>query len=100
MADVLSDMKKLDKKNNPIPFSITVRTFNLQNKSGGSIKVYEKAVLLNPPKRKGAKRLAMDTAFKNPNHWENRTRNIKVDNQIKKINILFIIEYNGKKVVY
>lgn len=101
LSEVLVDMKKLDKHNNPIPFSIKVRTFNLQNKTGGRVKDYPKAVLLNPPKKKGAKRLAMTTPFKNPNHWENRTRNIKLpDGQIKKINILFIEEYNGKKMIY
>ncbi|MCQ4039738.1 hypothetical protein [Riemerella anatipestifer] len=43
----------------------------------------------------------MNIDFKKPNHFANRTRNIKLpDGQIKKINILFIQEYNGKKVVY
>lgn len=43
----------------------------------------------------------MQTAFKNPNHWENRTKNIKTkEGIIKKINILFIDEFNGQKVVY
>ncbi|MBT0551972.1 hypothetical protein [Riemerella anatipestifer] len=101
LTDVLSDMKRLDSLKNPIPFSIKIRTFNLQNKTGGNIKFYSSAVLLNPPRQKGAKRLAMNIDFKNPNHFANRTRNIKLpDGQIKKINILFIQEYNGKKVVY
>lgn len=56
---------------------------------------------MQPPKQKGAKRLADATPFKNPNHWENRTRNIKLENgEIKKINILFVDSFNGKKVVF
>lgn len=39
---------------------------------------------------------------RNPNHFENKTRNIKVlpQGDIKTINIRFIIEFNGKKVIY
>lgn len=39
---------------------------------------------------------------RNPNHWDNKTRNIKVlpQGDIKKIHINHIIEFNGKKVVY
>ena len=100
LSDVLKEMKKLDKRNSPVPFDIKVRTFNLQNKKGGAVKFYRNAQLMQAPKEKGVKRLAMDTPFKNPNHYENRTRNIKTEDGIKKINILFIIEFNGKKVVY
>lgn len=101
LKDVLDEMKKLDDRKNPIPFSIKVRSFSVQNKTGGNIKFYPFATLLQAPKVKGVKRLAMSTSFKNPNHWENRTRNIKLQNgEIKKINILFIDEFNGQKVVY
>ena len=39
---------------------------------------------------------------KNPNHFENKTRNIKVlpQGDIKTLNIRCIVEYNGKKVIY
>lgn len=101
LSDVLSEMRKIDDKNKPVPFSIKVRSFSVQNKKGGEIKNYPYATLLQAPKQKGTKRLAMNADFKNPNHYENRTRNIKLNDQkIKKINILFIDEFNGKKVVY
>ena len=101
LSEILTEMKKLDNQKNPVPFSIKVRTFNLQNKSGGNIRYYPEAVLMQAPKTKGIKRLADATPFKNPNHGENRTRNIKLpDGSIKKINILFIIEFHGKKVVF
>ena len=101
LREALLEMKKLDEKKNPIPFSIKVRTFSVQNKTGGAVKFYPKAVLIQAPKRKGIKRLKMDTPVRNPNHWENRTRNRKLPTgEIKKINILFIEEFNGKKVVF
>lgn len=101
LREVLEEMRKLDAKKNPVPFPIKVRSFSVQNKTGGSLNHYPNATLLQAPKKKGIKRLKMETPFKNPNHWENRTRNIKLENgEIKKINILFIIEFNGCKVVY
>lgn len=96
LRDVLNDMRKLDKNRNPIPFSLKVRTLNKQNKTGGNLKYYINATLMQ-----SAKNQKLTTDSKIPNHFENKTRNIKIDSgQIKKINILFIIEYNGQKVVY
>ena len=101
LSDVLTEMKKVDARKNPVPFSLKIRSFNLQNKTGGKLISYEDAVLLRPPAKKGAVRLADETPFKNPNHWENRTRNIKLKNgEIKKIHIIFIEEFNGKKVIF
>lgn len=101
LSEVLREMKKLDNNKKPIPFSISVRSFNLQNKRGGKLIEYKNTTLMQPPKKKGAKRLAMDTDFKNPNHWLNRTRNIKTENgEIKKIHIMYITEFNGLKVVF
>lgn len=101
LSEVLTEMKKLDARKNPVPFTIKVRGFSVQNKSGGTLYTYERAVLLQPPKQKGAKRLAMDTPMKDANHYENRTRNLKLSSgEIKKINILFIEEFNGRKVIY
>lgn len=101
LREALLEMKKLDEKKNSIPFSIKVRTFSVQNKTGGAVKFYPEAVLIQAPKRKDIKRLKMDTPFRNPNHWENRTRNLKLPTgEIKKINILFIEEFNGQKVVF
>lgn len=99
LSKVLSEIKRLDSNNNPIPFTITVRTFNNQNKTGGKLVTYHNAVLMQAPKTPGKIRLSQSRAFKNPKHFDNRTRNIKTDQGIKKINILFIIKYNGLDVV-
>ena len=99
LNEVLKEMKKLDSNNNPIAFSIAYRTFNKQNKSGGKLVIVQKAVSMNPPKVKGKVRLSQNTPFKNPNHYTNKTRNIKTAEGIKKINILFIDTFNGYKVI-
>ncbi len=93
-------MKELDENKNPIPFNISVRKFEKKSKVGGELRVFRGATLMQPPKNKGLQRLNDSTPFKNPNHFINRTRNIKTEFGEKKINILFIIEFNGKKVVY
>lgn len=99
LSDVLTDMRKLDSNKNPIPFTITVRTYNQQNKFGGKLVTYEMATLMQPPEEIGSIRLSQKIDFKNPNHWKNRTRNIKTSAGIKKIHIMFIVSYNGRNVV-
>lgn len=107
MRQVLEEMKKTDSKGDAIPFSIEIRTYNRNNKMGGVLKRYEGAKLLMPKKTKGApfnpnsllKR--EEIKRKNPNHWQNRTRNIEVvSGQIKKLNILYITKFNDLEVIY
>lgn len=92
LSEVLEKMKEA-------PFTLETRTFNRYNKSGGKYMIHRNAELMRPPKKKGLIRLSDPTPFKNPNHFENRTRNIKVDGEIIKINIAFIIKFNGYTVV-
>ena len=100
LSEVLEKMKKLDERKNPVPFTLSVRSFNMQNKIGGKIIRYENATLMQPPKKISPSRLKIDRPFKNPNHWINRTRNIKTSAGIKKIHIIFIHEFNGLRVIY
>ena len=99
LKEVLKEMKKLDSKKNPIPFSISFRTYNQQNKSGGRLISYDNATLMQAPPEPGAMRLSQNIDFKNPNHWENHTRNINTNFGIKKIHIFFITKFNGLDVV-
>lgn len=99
LSEVLKQMKMLDSSRNPVPFSISVRTYNHQNKYGGRLVHYKYSTLMQPPKEKGAVRLSQQIDFKDPNHWKNRTRNIKTPEGIKKIHIMFITEFNGKAVI-
>lgn len=95
LREVLTEMKKLDTLKNPIPFDLKVRQYNRQNKTGGKIKTYKNVTLLQQPKKSEKEKI------KDANHWQNKTRNIKLPNKkIEKINILFIIEFNNKKVIY
>lgn len=98
LREVLTEMKKMDGKN-PVPFSISFRTYNQQNKSGGKLISEDNALLMQAPKQKGAVRLSQKISFRNPNHWDNHTRNIKTNSGIKKINIFFITKFNGFDVV-
>lgn len=100
LSEVLTIMKMLTPDNKPIPFSIKVRTYNRQKKIGGNVKFWPRATLMQAPKMKGVIRLSQKTEFKNPNHFKNRTRNLSTPEGERKINILFIIEFNGYKVVY
>ncbi len=94
-------MKKLDAGKSPVPFSLSVREFSEQNGSGGKLVFYKNATLMQQGVKRSLTALASGVQRKNPNHWENKTRNIKLENgKIRKLNILFIVEYNGKKVVY
>ena len=94
LKDVLAEMRKLDERKKPIPFTITVRTYNRQNSFGGKLCAYTGATLMQQPRHK-------QEFEKNPNHWQNKTHNIKLsDGTIKKICILFIVAFNGKEVIY
>ncbi|UKB81257.1 hypothetical protein [Chryseobacterium sp. MEBOG07] len=99
LSDALKIMKSLDENKNPILFDIEIRTGNRYNKTGGRYVIHMNAELLQPPKRKGVKRLSDPTPFKNPNHFKNHTRNIKVAGDIITINIFFIIRLNGILVI-
>lgn len=99
LSAVLKEMVKLDDKKNPVPFSISFRTYNQQNKAGGKLVSYDNAILMQAPKTPGKIRLSQNIDFRNPNHWENHTRNIKTNSGIKKIHIFFITKFNGFNVV-
>lgn len=100
LKEALQIMKRLDNEKNPIAFNLKVRQYNRQTKNGGKIKIYENVTLLQQAKNKNASGDCKQ-AISPPRHWENRTRNIKLQNgDIQKIHILFIIELNGQKVVY
>jgi hypothetical protein len=107
MIQVLEEMKKTDAKGDAVPFTIEFRTYNRHNKMGGVLKRYEGAKLLMAKKTKGKpfNPLAFynreEVERKNPNHWQNRTRNIElISGQIKKLNILYITKFNDLEVIY
>lgn len=108
LREVLAEMRSLDKEGKAIPFSIAFRTYNRFSKKGGILKRYPVAKLVMQEEYKKEDSILSlrraprkQVARKNPNHFDNKTRNIKLPTgQIKKININYIVEFNGKKVVY
>lgn len=107
LRQVLEEMKTIDSKGNAISFDIEFRTFNKNNKGGGGLKSYKDAKLLIGKKLKGKAFDPMkhfyriEKARKNPNHWQNKTRNIELaSGQIRKLNILYITKFNGLEVIY
>lgn len=88
-------------------FDLEVRLLNKNNKTGGAYRIFKNAKLLTGEKLKG-KQFNAGTHFyrqhrsrRNPNHWENATRNFELPNgQIKKIKIRYIIKINGLEVGY
>lgn len=106
LRQVLEEMKKTDSKGEAVSFSIAFRTFNKNNKMGGVLKEYSNAKLLILKPLKGKVFDPRDTGFReirkrrNPNHWENRTRNIEIPSgHIKKINIMLITKFNDLEVI-
>lgn len=100
-------IERANDKGEPIPFDIEVRTFNKYNSSGGSYKIYKNVTLLVGEKLKGKAFIQVEHFFrkekarKNPNHWDNATRNIQVKpGVVRKIHIRYIIKINGLEVVY
>lgn len=109
LNDALQQMQTLNSSGRAPEFSIKVRTLNRFSKTGGKLHHYPKAKLVikeenpnlnsvnslrNKPKEK--------TTRRNPNHFENKTRNIKVlpQGNFVKIHIRYIIDFNNKKVIY
>ena len=109
LKDVLQQMKTPDADGKAIPFSIKVRTLNRYTKKGGKLNTYENAKLVMQEKQERVTSIialrTLQPKFlkdrKKPNHFTNKTRNIRLPNgEKKKIHIRFIIEFNGKKVIY
>lgn len=110
LNQVLEIMRTPNNEGRAVKFDIAVRTFNKNSKSGGRMQRFESAKLVmeekplnslglhNLQKLPSEKR---ETFKKSPNHFTNKTRNIRLDNgDIKKIHFRFIDTFNGKKVIY
>lgn len=106
LTEALKIMHSKNSDGTPVHFDVEIREFSRQNKTGGKYKIYNDAKLLsqNKSSKKGIIKKYNYTNEKDKrkqNHWENRTRNLELANgEIKRINILFIIKFNGKNVIY
>jgi len=110
LQDVLTQMKTLTPDGRAPIFDIKVRTFNKYSKTGGRLLHFPQAKLVMKEENPNTdsvlslriKRTTRPTERKNPAHFTNKTRNIKIlpQKHIKKIGIRHIIEFNNKKVIY
>lgn len=87
------------------PFRIGFRTYDHRKKKGGEwidLPDCVKHNYLTATQRKEAKRLgAKQVLLKDPRHYENSTRNIKITSSglIVKVHIRLIRKFNGKTVL-
>ena len=91
----------------PIPFDVAFRTLNRNSKSGGALRSYNGVSILTSIQKQLTNKQVVENLHlanrtkRNPNHWENRTRNLKKANgEIFKVNIRLIDSINNQKVVY
>lgn len=85
------------------PFSLAFVTSDDKRKTGGEWLEVKNACKYQPFTRAEQERLdkaqPKKTLFKNPNHYENSTRNIELkNNEIRKVHIRLIRRFNGKIV--
>lgn len=108
--EVLEIMRTPNNEGRAVKFDIAVRTFNKNSKTGGRMQRFENAKLvmqetsLDPLGIKALQKLPSEKREiikKNPNHFTNKTRNIRLENgEVKKIHYRFIDTFNGQKVIY
>ena len=105
LKDALEAMRTSDSEGKAVPFSISYRTLNTYNKTGGKLVFHAKAwlVMHEPSTTKDSvqslKYKRKSSIRRNPNHFTNKTRNIRLPNgDIRKIKINYIITFNGKEV--
>jgi hypothetical protein len=86
-------------------FSIGFRTFNDKLQTGGEWIEFKECVKHNHLTRQELKEKAnkpREKVFKDPKHYENATRNIKVierDGELVKVHLRLIRKFNGKTVL-
>ncbi|MDJ1500461.1 hypothetical protein [Xanthocytophaga agilis] len=83
-------------------FSCKFVTFNQRRKTGGEIIEIQEARLFRQSASTPEEKKESSGKSKSPNHWANSTRNILIlpSEQIRKLHIRLLIEFNGFKVIY
>lgn len=110
LNEVLEIMRTPNSEGRAVKFDISYRTFNKNSKTGGKLNYHEDAKLVMAEKPSDQAEIyalmkapseKKEVIRKNPNHFKNKTRNIRLENgDIKKIHIKYIITFNGKKVIF
>ena len=92
VVDVLKTMEMQSEDGYKIPFSITFVTCDLKKDEGGNKITLSEAILV------GGVNSASKT--KNPNHYDNYTRNIRAANgdYLIKIHPILVTRFNGRRI--
>ena len=106
--EALEIMDSLDAHGRPQRFQVKFVTANRTTREGGEIIEVKDASKCPVTTRNGQEIFPerktgqmQEKITRNPNHWENSTRNIRLPNgQKRKLHIRLIIEFNNKKVCY
>lgn len=90
---MLNTMNEWESSGNRVPFSITFVTCNQKQGTGGEKITIDQAVLVGNSTSKSNK--------KNPNHYENYTRNIRAleGDRMMKVHVLLITRFNGQSII-
>lgn len=106
-SEVIAIIDRVDKEGRPFPFDISFRTIQRNSKTGGKLITYKGVKKYVPRKFQKSKASQVKDVQelpgikRNPNHFENRTRNLELQNgEIKKVKIRHIISLNGKIMHY
>jgi len=93
IKDMLNTMMMRGRDRDLIPFSISFVTCDQKKHQGGKLIHFDSAVFVGGPSRKDKAR--------NPNHYENHTRNIRHLNsdRLVKIHSHLVLKFNGMEVV-
>jgi len=106
--EALEIMDSVDPHGRPVRFQVKFVTADRTKKEGGEI-IELKDASKGPVRTKNGQEIypqkkncqGQERITRNPNHWENSTRNIRLPNgQKRKLHIRLIIEFNNKKVCY
>lgn len=111
LNEVLEIIRTPNKEGRAVTFDISFRTFNRNSKTGGKLKYFENAKLVMKEKGIDPNSVYALQHFKpsekkkvvkkNPNHYDQKTRNIRLENgEVKKLHYMFIETFNGKNVLY
>ena len=103
LTEALQVMEQLDRQGRPVPFSIEFDTYDQKSNSTSGRIMYDRAELVMPNKSFTRTFTSLTPQEygqrKNPNHYENMTRNIRIDGeQIRKVHIHCIIKLNNQNV--
>lgn len=100
LNEVLAYMNSIDNDGKRPYYNLKVRAFQTNSQFGGRLIEYKnvRTALENNSKSENEK--LKKQKLKDPNHFKNRTRNIVTMNkEVKTIHILFIVEFNGQRVI-